>query len=137
MITVEHSHAEGTLVHGTTRSDGTNLVFKSIRDGWKFSRNIGADGAWYLPQSRDHNADRTRLKAIPGVVPGAHDRPAACLLHPRCDYALERCRVERPALEGPGGREARCHFPLDAAGRPTGGWRPEDRRSFAESPKTY
>src|SRR5438067_592148 len=85
----------------------------------------------------EHNADRTRLKAIPGVVPGAHDRPAACLLHPRCDYALERCRVERPALEGPGGREARCHFPLDATGRPTGGWRPEDRRSFAESPKTY
>ena len=75
----------------------------------------------------EHNADRVRLKAIPGVVPGAHDRPTGCLLHPRCDYALERCRIERPALEGPHGRQARCHFPLDAAGRPTGGWRPENR----------
>src|SRR6266567_9199772 len=80
----------------------------------------------------EHNRDGARLKAIPGVVPGAHDRPAACLLHPRCDYALQRCRLERPALEGPGGRQARCHFPLDAAGRPTGGWRPERRATAAE-----
>ncbi|HYU84371.1 MAG TPA: DUF3560 domain-containing protein [Kribbellaceae bacterium] len=64
MITVEHSHAEGTVVYGTTRSDGTNLVFRSIRDGWRFSRNIGADGAWYLPQSRDRNADRTRIERL-------------------------------------------------------------------------
>lgn len=73
----------------------------------------------------EHNRERSRLKAIPGVVPGQRDRPAACVLHPRCDYAIERCRVERPPLEGHGGRQARCHFPLDAAGRPTRGWRPE------------
>ncbi|HEV2979512.1 MAG TPA: oligopeptide/dipeptide ABC transporter ATP-binding protein [Casimicrobiaceae bacterium] len=73
----------------------------------------------------ERNRERSRLKAIPGVVPGQHDRPAACLLHPRCDYAIERCRVERPALDGPSGRQARCLFPLDAGGRPTRGWRPE------------
>ena len=70
----------------------------------------------------EHNRDGARLKAIPGVVPGAYDRPAACLLHPRCDYAVERCRVERPALEDLDGRQARCHFPLDPCGRPTRGW---------------
>jgi dipeptide transport system ATP-binding protein len=75
----------------------------------------------------ERNRDATRLKAIPGVVPGAHDRPAACLLHPRCDYAVERCRAERPPLEGLSGRQVRCHFPLDASGRPTRGWRPEAR----------
>ena len=64
MITVAHTHAEGTVVHGTTRSDGTNLVFKSVRDGWRFSRNIGADGAWYLPHSRDRDADRTRIERL-------------------------------------------------------------------------
>src|SRR5215831_11645866 len=48
----------------------------------------------------EHNADRARLKAIRGVVPGARDRPRGCLLHPRCDYAVERCRRERPELEG-------------------------------------
>ena len=73
------------------------------------------------------NRDRARLKAIPGVIPGAHDRPVACLLHPRCDYAVARCRVERPMLAGPSGRQARCHFPLDAEGRPTQGWRPEPK----------
>ena len=75
----------------------------------------------------EHNRDRARLKAIPGVVPGAHDRPVGCLLHPRCDYAVERCRMERPPLAGPSGRQARCHFPLDTAGRPTRGWRPEPK----------
>jgi len=79
----------------------------------------------------EHNRDRARLKAIPGVVPGAHDRPAGCLLHPRCDYALERCRREQPLLAGPHGRQARCHFPLDAAGHPTHGWRPEPRPAAA------
>ena len=80
----------------------------------------------------EHNRDRARLKAIPGVVPGAHDRPVGCLLHPRCDYAVERCRTERPPLAGPSGRQARCHFPLDAAGRPTRGWRPEPKTAPIE-----
>ena len=80
----------------------------------------------------EHNRDRTRLKAIPGVVPGQHDRPTGCLLHPRCDYAIERCRREQPLLLGPHGRQARCHFPLDAAGHPTNGWRPETRTAVVE-----
>jgi dipeptide transport system ATP-binding protein len=75
----------------------------------------------------EHNRDRERLKAIPGIVPGQHERPSGCLLHPRCDYALERCRAERPPLNGPRGRDARCHFPLDASGRPTRGWQPEPK----------
>ena len=80
----------------------------------------------------EHNRDRARLKAIPGVIPGAHDRPIGCLLHPRCDYAVEHCRVERPLLAGPSGRQARCHFPLDATGRPTRGWRPEPKTAPVE-----
>jgi len=82
----------------------------------------------------EHNRDRTRLQAIPGVVPGAHDRPHGCLLHPRCEYALERCRSERPALEGSPPRQARCHYPLDASGRPTRGWRPAARIMKAGAP---
>ena len=80
----------------------------------------------------EHNRDRARLKAIPGVVPGQHDRPVGCLLHPRCDYAVARCRMERPPLAGPSGRQARCHFPLDAKGRPTRGWRPEPKTATVE-----
>ena len=81
----------------------------------------------------EHNRDRARLDAIPGVVPGQYDRPRGCLLHPRCPYAVERCRRERPPLYGQSGRQARCHFALDAAGRPTGGWRPEARKAASEA----
>jgi dipeptide transport system ATP-binding protein len=60
-----------------------------------------------------------RLHTIPGVVPGQFDRPAGCLLNPRCKFATERCRREAPRLEAlPGGRQVRCHTPLDEAGRP-------------------
>ena len=80
----------------------------------------------------EKNYDHGRLKAIPGIVPGQHDRPHGCLLSPRCEFATERCRREQPALAGPAGRQVRCHFPLDAAGRPTKGWRPETRKAVAE-----
>src|SRR5215470_1153523 len=80
----------------------------------------------------ERNRDRARLEAIPGVVPGQCDRPRGCLLHPRCAYALERCRAERPLLSGPQGRQVRCHFALDAAGRPTGGWRAEAPAAIGE-----
>ncbi|HUH91618.1 MAG TPA: oligopeptide/dipeptide ABC transporter ATP-binding protein [Casimicrobiaceae bacterium] len=75
----------------------------------------------------EHDTDRSRLKAIRGVVPGADDRPSGCLLHPRCDYAVDLCRATPPALEAGGERRSRCHFPLDAAGRPTRGWQPVRR----------
>jgi dipeptide transport system ATP-binding protein len=73
----------------------------------------------------EHNIGRPRLQAIPGVVPGQHDRPTGCLLSPRCGYAIARCRREQPPLAGTGGRLVRCHFALDAAGQPTNGWRAE------------
>ena len=34
--------------------------------------------------------------SLPGIVPGAFDRPAGCLLSPRCPYVQPRCRAERP-----------------------------------------
>jgi dipeptide transport system ATP-binding protein len=81
----------------------------------------------------ENNRDHTRLQAIPGVVPGAHDRPAGCLLSPRCRYAVARCHRDEPALSGPPGRGARCHFRLDAQGHPTGNWESERRSEIAES----
>ncbi|MGH6898446.1 MAG: ABC transporter ATP-binding protein [Geminicoccaceae bacterium] len=52
------------------------------------------------------------LPTIPGIVPGATDRPSGCLFHPRCPYATERCiRDEPPLAPGPRGY-VRCHYPL-------------------------
>ncbi|MEP7205687.1 MAG: oligopeptide/dipeptide ABC transporter ATP-binding protein [Casimicrobiaceae bacterium] len=73
----------------------------------------------------EHNIDRPRLAAIPGVVPGQHDRPTGCVLSPRCQYAVAKCRAVRPVLQGPQGRQSRCFFPLDDAGRPTNDWAAE------------
>ncbi|GAA4025849.1 oligopeptide/dipeptide ABC transporter ATP-binding protein [Actimicrobium antarcticum] len=70
----------------------------------------------------EHNLGRARLQTIPGVVPGQFDRPVGCLLSPRCAYATELCRTQRPALTGPAEAQVRCHFPLDAAGQPTNNW---------------
>lgn len=53
-----------------------------------------------------------RLPAIPGLVPGALDRPEGCMFNPRCALAAERCRRETPPeLEADDGR-VRCHTPL-------------------------
>ena len=73
----------------------------------------------------EHNLDRDRLQAIPGVVPGQHDRPPGCLLQPRCPYAVVRCGAGRPPLIGPAGAQSRCLFPLDEQGRPSRGWEHE------------
>ena len=64
---------------------------------------------------------RRRLPTIPGVVPGIADRPGGCLFNPRCRFTTAKCVAEPPPLVGPPGRRARCHYPLDDAGRPTHG----------------
>jgi dipeptide transport system ATP-binding protein len=65
----------------------------------------------------EHNRGARRLAALPGIVPGRRDRPAGCLLAPRCSHVQPRCVQERPALQGSGeGDETavRCFFPLAA-----------------------
>jgi len=48
--------------------------------------------------------------AVAGEVPNPLDPPAGCAFHPRCAYANDRCRQERPVLRSaPGGGEVACH----------------------------
>jgi peptide/nickel transport system ATP-binding protein len=39
-----------------------------------------------------------RLAVIPGQVPVPEAMPEGCRFHPRCAYAVQACRVDRPAL---------------------------------------
>ncbi len=55
----------------------------------------------------------SRLPTIPGVVPGAGDRPSGCLFNPRCRFAQDRCRSEEPRLEPDDSGRVRCFYPLD------------------------
>jgi oligopeptide/dipeptide ABC transporter ATP-binding protein len=60
-------------------------------------------------------APRERI-VLEGEVPSPISPPAGCRFHPRCPYATEVCRVERPPLAAfPGGRLAACHHPLGGA----------------------
>jgi dipeptide transport system ATP-binding protein len=54
------------------------------------------------------------LAAIPGMVPGQHDRPQGCLFAPRCAHASQRCQDLAPALAGEALGRALCHTPLQA-----------------------
>jgi peptide/nickel transport system ATP-binding protein len=50
-------------------------------------------------------------------VPSPVAPPSGCRFHPRCRYATEICRVERPPLvDHGGGRFAACHHPLYTKG---------------------
>ena len=63
---------------------------------------------------------RRRLPTIPGIVPGIDDRPPGCLFAPRCRFVTDKCRLFRPDLDPVPGGAARCHYPLDDSGNPTG-----------------
>ncbi|NPE08931.1 MAG: ABC transporter ATP-binding protein [Asgard group archaeon] len=44
-------------------------------------------------------APRGKLKPIPGKEPDARRLPPGCRFHPRCEYAIEKCKKELPELE--------------------------------------
>jgi peptide/nickel transport system ATP-binding protein len=46
---------------------------------------------------------------VQGEVPNPLNPPAGCAFNPRCPFANERCRVERPALLSIGGIRVACH----------------------------
>ena len=51
-----------------------------------------------------------RLTSIPGDVPDPRSNIEACIFAPRCQHAVERCRIETPRLRPAGDRRtAACH----------------------------
>ena len=38
----------------------------------------------------------TPLEFIPGAPPDLSDPPTGCRFHPRCEFAMDRCRVDDP-----------------------------------------
>lgn len=55
-IDITHTRADGTLVHGTSKGDGTAEALRAHT--FRFSRRLGC---WYLPHSRDRRANRYRI----------------------------------------------------------------------------
>ncbi len=58
---------------------------------------------------RAQGKGKTRLEAIPGVVPSLLALPTGCKFNTRCPYSFDRCFREEPELlSPPGGRLVRC-----------------------------
>lgn len=60
-----------------------------------------------LPEPRA----RTKMKTLEGDVPSPANPPSGCYFHPRCQYAVERCRTETPELTAvANNHQVSCHF---------------------------
>jgi peptide/nickel transport system ATP-binding protein len=57
------------------------------------------------------DARKQRFAPVKGEIPSPLDPPAGCHFHPRCPFAMARCKTEAPALKeiAPGRRSA-CHL---------------------------
>jgi peptide/nickel transport system ATP-binding protein len=63
----------------------------------------------------DSLGSRNRIILL-GDVPSAINPPTGCRFHPRCPFAQDRCKVERPVLKPfDTWREVACHFPLQTS----------------------
>ena len=57
---------------------------------------------------------QSRLHSLPGVVPGQYDRPAGCLLAPRCPYKEAACEAPPPWQPSVHGHVRCIHSALSA-----------------------
>jgi peptide/nickel transport system ATP-binding protein len=61
-----------------------------------------------IPLPQPHS--RRQRQLLEGDVPSPLSPPTGCHLHPRCAHAIERCRIERPALVADqSGHATACH----------------------------
>ena len=65
-----------------------------------------------LPRRRCPTRAPARQRPIlEGEVPSPLNPPSGCAFHPRCPYAVARCREERPVLRAiEDGRMVACHL---------------------------
>jgi peptide/nickel transport system ATP-binding protein len=66
-----------------------------------------------VPQPDIRKAGQRKRIVLTGDVPSPINPPQGCRFHPRCMYATDKCRSERPALLPlDSGRTVACHYPL-------------------------
>jgi peptide/nickel transport system ATP-binding protein len=67
-----------------------------------------------VPQPDLKRAGERKRIVLTGDVPSPIDPPQGCRFHPRCSYATDKCKQERPLLAPlPNGRQVACHYPLN------------------------
>ena len=110
-LTITHTHAEGTMIDGTIKNDGTAEVLKA--NGWRWGRSINA---WFVPQSRD------RLPKL-----GTIDRTTTALQAAGFTITTSIDSTHRPTAEVEAGKMQRQADRVDALENKA------DRKSTAET----
>jgi peptide/nickel transport system ATP-binding protein len=88
-------------------SGPTEEIFKSPRHPYSEAL-ISA-----VPSADLDRTNRRERIVLQGDVPSPINPPSGCRFHPRCRYATERCKMERPKLaEVEPGRLVACHHPV-------------------------
>jgi oligopeptide/dipeptide ABC transporter ATP-binding protein len=64
---------------------------------------------------------RSRLEPIRGEIPNMTALPAGCAFRPRCDWAVDRCASDDPALEDAGGGHMSACWEHRRVARPAAG----------------
>jgi peptide/nickel transport system ATP-binding protein len=62
-----------------------------------------------IPRLAAAGGGAAEREPVAGEVPNPIDPPAGCAFHPRCPFAAERCRRERPELIATDGTLVACH----------------------------
>lgn len=77
------------------------------------------------------------LEAIPGTPPNASRIPSGCSFHPRCRFATDLCREERPELAPTAsGQVAACHWSQQLVDdRALDYWRDSTQLEIVEAPR--
>jgi peptide/nickel transport system ATP-binding protein len=65
--------------------------------------------------------DNKRLHPIEGLMPDPTIKPEGCWFAPRCKYAAETCKKQKPPVHEEGGHQIRCHFPVGQKGEKDNG----------------
>jgi Domain of unknown function (DUF3560) len=68
MITITHTHADGTLLAGSRKGDGVYELLKGLRDNWRYFPSIRAIG---IGQSRDNLASQHKISRAAAALRAA------------------------------------------------------------------
>src|SRR6266540_2525964 len=91
-VTITHTRAEGTIVNGTARGDGSAPILKAA--GFRWAPSLGA---WIIQQSRDRAAKTWKI-----------DRAADCLRAAGFQVEVQIDEAPRAFAEAEAEREARA-----------------------------
>lgn len=88
---------------------GQKVEEQNVRDLFKNPHHPYTHG---LLSSLPERARAKKLPSLAGVVPGQFDRPDGCLFSPRCAFATDLCRRQKPVRQSVDFGSALCHTPL-------------------------